>query len=51
MVYHVLSTGEKLSTIQGHVVKLSDAAALYRLLDIINQERGDCDIDCKNQIS
>ncbi len=36
-VYHVLKDGTRPKTINGHIVKMSDAAALYRLLDSLNK--------------
>lgn len=39
MVYHILKTGETVKDITGHVVKLEDAAPLYRYLRNLTYER------------
>lgn len=36
-VYHVLKDGSRLEDISGHVVKVTDADPLYRLIHSINQ--------------
>lgn len=37
MVYHVLADGTVTKDITGHVVKMSDAEAIYHLMSKINQ--------------
>lgn len=38
MITHILRNGQKLDDITGHVVKRSDAEAVYALFDSINQQ-------------
>lgn len=35
MIYHILKDGTRVDDITGHVVKMSDAEALYTLIDTI----------------
>jgi hypothetical protein len=37
-VVHILKDGSRVSSIQGHVVKIADAEPLYRLLHSMNQK-------------
>ena len=39
MVYHVLKTGETVTDITGHVVRMEDANPLYQLLHNINRKK------------
>ncbi len=36
MVFHILKDGTTTTDITGHVVKVSDAESLYKLIDSIN---------------
>ena len=38
-VYHVLRDGSRPKDIKGHVVKRTDAEAVYNLIESINRER------------
>lgn len=38
-VFHILSNGEMLDDITGHVVKLEDSEPLYQILADISQEK------------
>ena len=37
MIFHVMKSGTQISDISGHVVKIDQAAALYALMDAINE--------------
>lgn len=39
MVIHILKDGTRLDDIVGHIVKKSDAEAVYLLMDSINKKR------------
>lgn len=40
MVIHILKDGTRLADIAGHIVKVSDAETVYRLMEEINRNGG-----------